>query len=202
LAFRRAGFIQKLDAGGRAEVGIFPRRQSHTIFLAGVTSKTCIVPGQCDVLLSPAIQQHNTRIAIGQPVGRLNVAQRFTGHVRLREFPNRFSFRINLARVAAPVAGDQRVAFLSRTACQGDLASTDHSTLPSKLYSTTLPSPRCGTSNVSAGVMRMCRNCPCVPVTVVGMGISFSILPVAVFDDHRLRRVAVGMIRTRSLPMD
>src|ERR1035441_10901661 len=70
--------------------------------------------------------------------------------------------------------------FFKRMACQADFAATLHTTLPSMSYSTTLPSLMCGTRIVPARVIRMCRNWPCMPVIVVGIGISFSVLPVAV----------------------
>ena len=91
--------------------------------------------------------------------------------------------------------------FFKRSACQADLAATDHTTLPSTSYSTTLPSPMWGTRMVPARVIRMCRNWPCVPVTVVGIGISFSILLVAMLMIIALAGFPFCMIRTRSFPM-
>ena len=52
--------------GGWPDPDLFHEDKAQTICLLEVTSKTCRVPGQCEVSLSPAIQEHITVLPLAR----------------------------------------------------------------------------------------------------------------------------------------
>src|SRR5664280_416983 len=71
-----------LVAGPRS--GSFHEDKAHAICLAGVTSNTWTVPGQCDGLSSPAIQQHRTVLPLASRSEAIQIGH-WPGTRRLRQ---------------------------------------------------------------------------------------------------------------------
>ena len=106
-----ARLVEKLDGGSRAEIprGLPGAKRPDDLLVRGDLEHLYGAWPVFHVLVAGAPVGHE-RVAVRQPVGRLQVEDPDVRDVGLGEFPDRFSGGVHFAHVPAPISSDQRVA--------------------------------------------------------------------------------------------